>query len=319
MIITKTPLRLSLLGGNTDFPEYYLRNEGLVLTSTIDKYIYCIVKKRFDNEIWINYSIKEKVKNVLDIKHDLVREAMILVGISPGIEITFLADIPSEGSGLGSSSALLVGVLNVLHNYIGEPVSAKQLAKEACAIEIQELGKHIGIQDQYAVALGGLREFSFLKSGNVHTSQIKLDTESLMDFQNSLMLFYTGITRKSDDILNDFIINDNLLDQIKVLTFNGIEALENANYPQFADQLNQYWALKQSGNSKIMTEEIKTMINLAIMGGAAAVKIVGAGGGGFLLVMCEPMYRIAIKDQLKNYQEMPFQFSDEGSKVIFNV
>ena len=146
MIITATPLRISLLGGNTDIPRYFKKYGGAVLTTTIDKYIYCIIKERFDKEIWINYSIKEKVTDVKDIKHDLVREAMKLVGVKDSVEITFLSDIPSEGSGLGSSSAVVVGVLNALHNYKGESVTARQLAEEACRIEVDILKKPIGYQ-----------------------------------------------------------------------------------------------------------------------------------------------------------------------------
>src|SRR3990167_4837248 len=152
MIITATPLRISLLGGNTDFPKYFKKYGGAVLTATIDKYVYCIVKERFDDLIYINYSIKEKVSKVEDIKHDLVREAMKLVGVDKGIEITFLSDIPSEGSGLGSSSTVTVGVLNALHQFKGESVPARQLAEEACKIEVDILKKPIGYQDQYAVA-----------------------------------------------------------------------------------------------------------------------------------------------------------------------
>jgi len=155
MIITKTPLRISLLGGNTDFPRYFKKYGGAVLTATINKYIYCIVNKRFDKQIWINYSIKEIVDSVDDIKHDLVREAMKLTGVTEGVEITFISDIPSEGSGLGSSSAVTVGVLNALHAFKGKKVDSDQLAQEACHIELRILKKPIGIQDQYAIAHGG--------------------------------------------------------------------------------------------------------------------------------------------------------------------
>jgi len=158
MIITQTPLRISFLGGNTDFPEYYKKHGGSVLTTSIDKYIYCIVNKRFDNEIWIDYSIKERVMDIKKIKHDLVREALKIVEITGGIEISFLSDIPSEGSGLGSSSAVAVGVLNALYHYKGKQVTNAQLASEACRIEVDILKRPIGVQDQIITAYGGLRQ-----------------------------------------------------------------------------------------------------------------------------------------------------------------
>ena len=167
MIITQTPLRLSFFGGNTDFPDYYLKHGGCVLTTAIDKYIYCIVKKRFDKKIYINYSKKEIVNSVDEIEHELVREALKKTGVENGVEITFLADIPSEGSGLGSSSAVLVGVLNALHHFIGETPSARQLAEEAVDIEVNILKKPIGVQDQYIAAFGGLRFIEFHPSNQV--------------------------------------------------------------------------------------------------------------------------------------------------------
>src|SRR3990167_2713018 len=188
MIITATPLRLALLGGNTDFPGYFRKYGGAGLTATIDKYIYCIVAKRFDREIRINYSIKEIIHDVKDIKHDLVREAMKLVGVKDSIEITFLSDIPSEGSGLGSSSAVVIGVLNALHNFKGESVTAGQLAEEACRIEVDILKKPIGYQDQYAVAFGGCNLIEYGKKITLRPFELN---------KECLMLFYTGITRKT--------------------------------------------------------------------------------------------------------------------------
>src|SRR3990167_10225746 len=186
MIITKTSLRLSLLGGNTDFPKYFRKYGGACLTTTIDKFIYCIVKKRFDDLIYINYSVKEKVEKVEDIKHDLVREAMKLVGVKEGVEITFLSDIPSEGSGLGSSSSVVVGLLNALHAYKNYSVTPRQLAEEACHIEVDILGKPIGWQDQYAVAFGGLNLIEF--GEDIVIESLKIDSY----LNDCLMLFYTG-------------------------------------------------------------------------------------------------------------------------------
>ena len=286
MIITQTPLRVSFLGGNTDFREYYLNHGGLVLTTTIDKYIYCIVKERFDDLIIVNYTIKETVEKIHDLKHDLVRESLKLLGITKGIEISFLADIPTQGTGLGSSSAVTVGVLNALHTYLGENVSSGQLADEAVKIELDILKKPIGVQDQHAVATGGLRAIEFMLSGEVFISQ-KIDMEESVreDFNNSLMLLYTGITRKSEDVLSSFNVSDNkeFLDQNKVLAADGVVALIKGDLRTFAELLDQYWKVKKQLNNKVSSSEIDRIYERAKKAGAIGGKVIGAGGGGFLL------------------------------------
>jgi len=321
MIITQTPLRLSLLGGNTDFPEYFTKHGGLVLTTTIDKYIYCIVKKRFDDLIIVNYSIKETVKRLDDLKHDLVREALRLLGIKGGVEISFLADIPSQGTGLGSSSSVTVGVLNALYAYLGENVGANRLAQEAVQIELKILKKPIGIQDQYAVALGGLRKIEFLKSGEVESGKIDIPESVREDFNNSLMLLYTGITRKSEEILStlNFKSSKVLLDQNKLLTKRGEEYLFAGNLGGFGELLDSYWEIKMKLSNKISIKRIDKMYEKALLAGAIGGKILGAGGGGFLLVMLPANKRAKVRKALKDYKELPFRFSEQGSKVIFNI
>ncbi len=321
MIISRTSLRLSFLGGNTDFREYYEKHGGLVLTSTIDKYIYCIVKKRFDDLIIINYTIKETVERVDDIKHELVREALRLVGIKKGIEISFLADIPSSGTGLGSSSAVTVGVLNALHTYLGENVSSRQLAEEAVKIEVDILKKPIGIQDQWAVALGGLRTIQFNQSGKVESQKVKISELIKEDFNNSLMLFYTGISRKSGDILSSLNIKDNieLLHQNKEFAVSGAKALTDGKLKNVAKLLDDYWTKKKQLSNKISNGEIDKMYKDAKDAGAGGGKILGAGGGGFLLVMFYANKRVKIREKLRDYQEMPFRFEGGGSKIIFNI
>jgi len=319
MIITQTPLRLSLLGGNTDFREYYLNYGGLVLSTTIDKYIYCIVKKRFDDLIIVNYTIKETVKEVKDLKHDLVKCALNLLEIKKGIEISFLADIPSQGTGLGSSSAVTIGLLNALHTYLGENVSSLQLAKEAIEIELDILGKPIGVQDQHAIALGGLRYIEFKTSGETKGSKLIMDESVKEDFNNSLMLFYTGITRKSSDILSSFDVNDKtpLLHQNKQLAIDGTENLLRGNLKGFGELLDMYWSFKQQFSYKISNKEIDDMYKKALIAGAYGGKVVGAGGGGFLLVMFPANKRAKIRKVLKDYKELPFRFSNAGSRVIY--
>jgi D-glycero-alpha-D-manno-heptose-7-phosphate kinase len=321
MIISKTPLRLSLLGGNTDFRNYFLNYGGLVLTTTIDKFIYCIVKKRFDDKIIVNYTIKETVEDINDLKHELVREALRLVGIEKGIEISFLADIPTEGTGLGSSSSVTIGVLNALHTYLGENVGARQLAEEAIAIELDILEKPIGIQDQHAIALGGLRAIDFSPMGDVVGNKVIMEESVKEDLNNSLMLFYTGITRKSSDILESFDVDENkaLLDQNKTLAIDGIEALLRGNLKKFGELLDLYWLAKKQLSSKISNPEIDKMYEKAKKAGAIGGKVIGAGGGGFLLVMFPANKRAKIREALKDYKELPFRFSNSGSRIMLNA
>lgn len=305
MIITKTPLRVSLLGGNTDFPKYFKKHGGAVLTTTIDKYIYCIVKKRFDDEIWVNYSEKEIVTKVSHIKHDLVREALKLNGITKGIEITFLSDIPSQGSGLGSSSAVVVGLLNALHAYKNEQVTARQLAEEACYIEVDVLKKPIGYQDQYAVAFGGTNLIRFGK-------KIKVIPVTVKDSKD-LMLFYTGQIRSADKILSKMKLKKKILDQNKALVFN---ATVTSMY-SLGDLLHEYWILKRKLNGAVTNDSIEKMYRDAINAGAEGGKIVGAGGGGFLLLSV-PEYKKKEVHKKLALKELPFKFTQYGSRVIFN-
>ena len=319
MIITQTPLRFSLFGGNTDFRQYFLNYGGLVLTTTIDKYIYCIVKERFDNKIIVNYSIKEEVENINDIKHELVREALRLLGINQGIEISFMADIPTQGTGLASSSSVLIGVLNALHNYLGENVNPKQLAEEACFIEIDILKKPIGIQDQYEIAYGGLRKFEFGKE--IKSEKINISDSVREDLNNSLMLFYSGITRESSDVLSTFDVVKNklLLDQTKQLANDAITALLRGDLKRIGQLLDVSWELKKKANNKVTNDGINLMYQKAKDAGAIGGKIIGAGGGGFLLVMFSSHKRAKIREALRDYKEMPFRFSKFGSRIILNI
>src|ERR1700748_3596396 len=193
MIITQTPLRIGLLGGGTDFPDYYRSNGGRGLNVALDKYVYVIVKQRFDDDIYLNYSKKEIVSKVEDLEHELVREAMLMTGVSKGVEITTLADIPSAGSGLGSSSAVTVGLLHALFAYQGQQVSAAELAERACTIEIERCGKPIGKQDQYIAAYGGIRDLRFGPGEGVVVDELQLPAVSRRALQQQIMLFFTGV------------------------------------------------------------------------------------------------------------------------------
>jgi D-glycero-alpha-D-manno-heptose-7-phosphate kinase len=320
MIISQTPLRMSFLGGNTDYRDYFLNYGGLVLSTTIDKYIYCIVKERFDDLIIVNYSVKETVTKLKDLKHDLVREALKLTKIDKGIEVSFLADIPSQGTGLGSSSAVTIGVLNALHTYKGENVSSRQLAEEAIKIELDILKKPIGVQDQHAIALGGLRMIEFTPANDVFGSKVEMTESDKEDLNNSLMLLYTGITRKADEVLSSFDVKQNkaLLDQNKVLASEGTEALLKGDLKRFGELLDLYWEAKKHLSSKISNSKIDEMYSNARKAGAIGGKVIGAGGGGFLLIMFPANKRAKIRQSLKEYKELPFRFVNHGSKIIFN-
>lgn len=316
MIITQTPLRISFLGGNTDYPKYFKKYGGAVLTTTIDKYVYCIVNKRFDDEIWVNYSIKERVTNVNDLKHELVREALKIVGITKGIEITFLSDIPSEGSGLGSSSAVTVGVLNALYHYIGTPVTSAELASKACTIEIDILKKPIGVQDQIITAYGGLR---YIRLGmGTEVLRLNIPDSVVDDFNNSLMLFYTDTQRKSKRILKGVKLNTKILDRNKTLANLGSIALKEGKVSFIGEYMHEYWLLKKKLNKKVSSKQIDGMYRKARRAGATGGKILGAGGGGFLLLSVPESKRQSVRTALKDYRELRFRFDQYGSRIIFN-
>src|SRR5712691_4983772 len=202
MIITQTPLRISFAGGGTDLPDFYEKHGGAVCSSAIDKFVYCIVKERFDDKIYVNWTKKEIVDSVDEIEHELVREAMRKIGVTKAVEISFLSDIPAEGSGLGSSSSVTVGVLNALYHFVGATPTAEQLALEACDIEINILKKPIGVQDQYIAAYGGLRRFQFGPGRDVKATSVKTTRATLEDLDNMTMLFFTGKTRQASSILS---------------------------------------------------------------------------------------------------------------------
>lgn len=322
MIITQTPLRISFLGGGTDFRDYYIENEGFVVSSAIDKYIFVIVKERYDDLIYVNYSKKEIVDSVDNLEHELVREAMKMTGIKNGIEITMLADIPSEGSGLGSSSSLIVGLLNAFYTYKGVLVTNQQLAQEACEIEIKRCGKPIGKQDQYIAAYGGLSAIKFNKDDTVDVERMDIDEGQRRKLGSNFLLFFTGMTRSSSSILTEQKENTkNMfkeLDKIKSLAIDAKNFIEREEYDDVGYLLNKNWILKKELSSNISNPEIEEMYNLAMNAGALGGKIAGAGGGGFLLLYVNREQQNNVRRGLANYKEMPFLMEADGSKVIFN-
>jgi D-glycero-alpha-D-manno-heptose-7-phosphate kinase len=321
MIISQTPLRVSFAGGGTDFHRYYREHEGAVVSSAIDKYVYVVVVPRFDELIIVNYTKKETVENVRDLKHELVREALLRTGVENGVEITTLADVPSEGSGLGSSSTVTVGLLHALYAYKGKLATAEQLAREACEIEIDICGKPIGKQDQYIAAYGGICQFTFRKDESVDVRQFRRSTDLFQGISRNIMLFYTGRTRKAGNILSvqDQRTDVNLeqLHCLKALAMRTAEALDRLRLWEVGRVLNDGWQLKRQLAEGISNPEIEEMYDLALSAGAAGGKICGAGGGGFLLLYCDPAHHKAVRKAMEAYRELPIALDPDGSKIIF--
>ncbi|MGQ9764900.1 MAG: GHMP family kinase ATP-binding protein [Armatimonadota bacterium] len=324
MIITQTPLRISFAGGGTDFKDFYThQGHGSVVSTAIDKYVYVIVKERFDHYIRVGYSRTELVESVEDLQHELVREALKIVGIDKGIEIATMADVPSEGSGLGSSSTVTVGVLNALYAYKGESVTAERLAKEACKIEIDILGKPIGKQDQYIAAYGGLKHFKFNSDEEVEVNPIVLDETTKQRLNESILLFYTGITRKADNILVEQ--KKNISKRMAILTEMRDQADELARLlrlgaiTSLGQTLRENWIRKRQLASSISNPQIDDLVDAALSAGALGCKVTGAGGGGFFLVYVPPENRANVRKKLSHMRELPISLARDGSKVIFNV
>ncbi len=321
MIISKTPLRISFVGGGTDLPSFYKNNQGMVISSAINKYIYVIVKERYDNLIVLNYTSHEIVENIFDIKHDLIRECLIKVGINNGIEITTLADIPSTGSGLGSSSTVTVGLLNALYNYKGINVSAERLAREACQIEIEILNKPIGKQDQYIAAYGGIKKIIFNSDESVIVQDILINAIDRIRLCSNLLLHFTKITRNADVILGQQKANNKTEFLLKIadLVPKLEESFDINDFDNLGNLLQANWDLKKELADGITVPEIEEMTKIAKLNGALGFKIAGAGGGGFLLSYVQTDKQDKFRKSMEDYNELPFMFDPYGSRIIFNI
>jgi D-glycero-alpha-D-manno-heptose-7-phosphate kinase len=323
MIITQTPLRIGLLGGGTDLPGYYQEHGGRVLNCAIDKYVYVIVKQRFDDDIYVNYSKKEIVSRVEDLEHELVREAMLMTGVANGVEITTLADIPSTGSGLGSSSAVTVGLLHALFAYQGRQVTAEELAERACAVEIDRCGKPIGKQDQYIAAFGGIRDIRFGPGEKVVTEELGLSAAERRALQRQIMLFYTGITRRADSILAEQTANIKAtrpqLDILRDLAGFAVDRLRSGDVDALGLALREGWEAKRKLADGVSNSRIESAISRALDAGASGAKLTGAGGGGFLLVICPMERQHAVRQSLADMHELPVHLDRLGSRVALNV
>jgi D-glycero-alpha-D-manno-heptose-7-phosphate kinase len=323
MIITQTPLRVGLVGGGTDLPSYYREHGGRVLNAAIDKYVYVVVKQRFDDDIYVNYSEKEIVSRVEDIRHDLVREAMHMAGVRHGVEITTLADIPSAGSGLGSSSSITVGLLQALFAYQGVQLSARELAERACTIELDRCGKPIGKQDQYAAAYGGICDLRFGPGDRVDVEPIRLEPVLHRHVQSELMLFYTGLTRSADTILREQTANIGAklaqLGALRDLAAGAADALRDGHTDQIGTALRKSWDAKRSLASGVSNTVLDAAVDAAVDAGATGAKVAGAGGGGFVLVVCPVQHQAAVRAALSEMKELPIKIDPYGSRVVLNV
>jgi D-glycero-alpha-D-manno-heptose-7-phosphate kinase len=323
MLISQTPLRISFAGGGTDLKSYYADSDGFVVSTAIDKYLYVLIKERFDDKIYLNYAARKEIVDSIDeIQHELVREAARITGLTKGFELATFADIPSEGSGLGSSSSLTVGLLNAMYTYAGKLVTNQQLAEEACQIEIDILHKPIGKQDQYIAAYGGLSAFTFHADESVSSERIDLSEKERHNLGECLMLFFTNVTRQASSILTE----QQSRTQEKRSELQSIHALGKKIYDSIAARrfddvgeiLDENWKLKRQLASGISNPLIDAMYEKAISGGALGGKVAGAGGGGFLLLYVPQGAQASVREALKGYRQMPFMLESHGASIIFN-
>ena len=324
MIITRSPLRISLGGGGTDLPSYYREHSGFVIAAAIDKYVYITLHSTFDQALILKYSKMERVKSVDEVQHPIVREALRLVGITePYLEITSMADIPA-GTGLGSSGSFATALLKALHTYKKNLIHPEELAEQACHIEMDLLKEPIGKQDQYIAAYGGITCFRFLPNDQVEAWPLKIDTDILYNLEDNLLLFFTGYTRSASAILkeqndksmqNDREMNANL-HFIKDIGRESKEALEAGNLARFAELMNVHWEHKKQRSTNMSNDQINQWYELARHNGALGGKLIGAGGGGFLMFYAEDKAHLRRAMREAHLQEVRFRFVFEGTKVI---
>ncbi len=322
MIISRTPLRISFVGGGTDLKAFYAQQPGMVVSAAINKYIYICIHRHFDgNSFLLKYSGVEEGSDVSKIKNNIIREAMKLTGVN-GVEIVSMSDVPTTGIGLGSSSSFTVGLLNALYAYKGMAKSAEELAQDACKIEIDILGKPIGKQDQYIAAYGGLNKITFHPDDSVEIEKVKIPKNKLKELDANLMLFYTGKTRSADTILKEQKANtaQKMESLLKMRDFvDELKGyLNKGQLEKFGDFLNKNWVEKRKLANGITDETIDNYYKKAMNNGALGGKICGAGGGGFLLLYCPPEKQNDVRKSLADLEEMKFNFEPEGSKIIFN-
>lgn len=323
MIVSKTPLRMSYVGGGSDLPAFYREESGAVLSTSIDKYMYIALNRKFDGRIRISYSRTEEVDLPSQVEHPLVREALALAGIEGGIEIASLADIPSKGSGLGSSSAYTVGLLNALYAYKNQFVSKEILAQQACNIEINRCGEPIGKQDQYAAAYGGLNLIRFNPDESVSVDPVICKPALLRTLEDSTLVFFTGRTRSASAVLAEqskaLLRNDRkvLMRRMVQLAFEMKTELESGSLDNFGTILDENWRLKSQLSAGITDPQIDAWYVTGIRHGAKGGKLLGAGNGGFLMFFAPPDQHHAITMALADLEPAKFRFDQNGTQIVF--
>ena len=324
MIITRTPVRITLGGGGTDLPSYYSKYGGFLVSAAIGRYTYICLHNRFEDKSKFTYSNIEEVKSNEEIKHPIIREACKMLNIPMGIEIHSLATIPS-GVGLGTSGSFTVGLLHALHTYKRDYVSLETLAEEACEIEINRMKQPIGKQDQYIATFGGIICMDIKKNGKVNITPLKISLNDVEELERSIILFYTGIKRNASDVIKeqkekqdrDDKIVMNIMHEEKEIGYLSKEYLESGKLDSWGTLVDRHWEIKKRMSKKISSEKIDEWYRIAKDNGAYSGKIIGAGGGGFFLFYCE-----GNKGKLRNamgkegLKEMPFRFDFEGTKTI---
>jgi len=323
MIITRTPFRISFAGGGSDLPAFYGREPGYVLSTSINKYVYIALHPFFDKKrTQIKYSKTELVEDIRRIEHPIVRQALIDHDLE-GLDINSIADIPA-GTGLGSSSSFTVSLLHALHTFRGEYVSHEQLAMKACELEIEKLGEPIGKQDQYAASFGGLNFITFNSDDSVNVEKIVMNKKVLSELQDSLLMFYTGGQRNTREILSEqrknTEINSTKFNNLKKMTELAVDlkkALVSNNLEDFGRILHEGWLLKRELASGVTSEKIDYYYNKGIECGALGGKLLGAGGGGYLLFFCKKENQKRLRSEMSDLNELQFEFDSMGSQVVF--
>lgn len=326
MIISMTPIRVSFLGGGTDYPEYFDRHGGATLGSTIDKYTYITVSpltEFFDHSTRVSYSTTELCINIDEIQHPSVRECLRFLGIECGVEINVVADLPAR-TGLGSSSSFTVGLLHALHGFKGKLVGWEQLAEEAVYVEREMIKERVGLQDQYTCARGGLLHLEFNGNNSVNTEPVVISKDRWKAFSERLMLFYTGIQRYAHEVLEQQLerttagVVSTDLRKLHGLVEQGIDVLSNGHdLSSFGELLNDGWNCKKRLSDTVSNQAIDDAYERALKSGAIGGKLLGAGGGGFLLLYVEPYNHDAVRQSLSDMREVPFEFENQGSQIVF--
>ncbi len=323
MLISRTPVRASFCGGGTDLAAFYQNHPdgGAVTSLAMARYLYVTVNPRFDNSIRISYSSMEFVNDINEIQHELVREAMKSTGVTDGIEITTIADIPSRGTGLGSSSAVTIGLLNALSSLAGNPMSSEELAKEACRIEIDVLGQPIGKQDQYAAAIGGVNTIGFLPDGSVSIDPLVLSDNTKQRIENEFSLVYTGLTRSANSVLSKQkeLTADRMeeLSSLRLQAFQVRSALEGGRLEEVGRLLEESWQIKRNLVDGITGELLDNLHDQLINAGATGAKLLGAGGGGFFLVHGDDEIKKRLENSLSSkHKILPLLIDSQGSTII---